>query len=136
MNLIIPIILLGLAAISKSCMDVFITQAKWEKTIFKQIVYKAKNKFWRNFWSYIDLSYVNKYKDIKSLQPKFIGSTTIFVFLTDAWHFFQLLTYTFLFFAIVTYTPQYNLIIDFIILRVFFGIIFSFAYYLLLEETK
>lgn len=34
------------------------------------------------------LSWKNKYKeDLKT--PKFIGSTTIFVFLTDAWHFFK-----------------------------------------------
>jgi hypothetical protein len=136
MNLLLPLIFLGLAAMSKSCMDVFITQSKWEKTIFKPIVYKTKNKFWRNFWSYIDMSYVNKYKDIRSLEPKFVGSTTIFVFLTDAWHFFQFLTYAFLFIAIVTNMPQYSLIIDFIILRVFFGITFSLTYYLLVEETK
>lgn len=41
------------------------------------------------FWD-ASKSWLNKYKaDVYPLQPKFFGSTTFFVFVTDAWHFFD-----------------------------------------------
>jgi hypothetical protein len=48
------------------------------------------------FWN-PKMSWVNKYKHdeegnlVKPLQPKFLGSTTWFVFTTDAWHLFKTL---------------------------------------------
>ena len=134
--MIVTIILLTFAGISKAIMDVFITQSTWEKTLFKRVAYNAKGLYWKRFWSYLDISYKNKYKDIKTLEPQFMGSTTMFVFVTDAWHFFQMLTYTSLFLGIVFYSPYVNPIIDFIILRSYFGIIFSTTYYLLKRKSK
>lgn len=132
--MIVTLLLLTIAAISKACMDVFITQSTWEKTMFKRLAWNTKNIYWKRFWSYLDVSYANKYKNIKTLEPKFLGSDTLFVFITDAWHFFQLLTYTSLFISIVTYNPHFNMIIDFIILRVYFGLVFTGSYYIVLEN--
>jgi hypothetical protein len=46
---------------------------------------KIKNhKFWNP-----EISWMNKYSDSISRKEKFLGSTTIFVTFTDAWHLFQ-----------------------------------------------
>lgn len=49
-------------------------------------VFKAQNKF---FWDPA-FSWVNKYK-VNSKKPKFFLSTTLLVWLTDAWHLFKTL---------------------------------------------
>jgi hypothetical protein len=43
---------------------------------------KAKDKFWNP-----EYSWLNKYDS--QMKPKFIGSTTVFVFVTDGWHLFK-----------------------------------------------
>lgn len=43
---------------------------------------KAKDKFWNP-----EYSWLNKYNS--QMKPKFIGSTTVFVFVTDGWHLFK-----------------------------------------------
>ena len=62
-------------------------------------------------------------------EPKFFGSKTFFVFLTDAWHLFQMIMLTCLFIGI-SITAFYSgsflfMIIKVIILRSFFGLTFN-----------
>lgn len=79
-----------LLIVSGSCKGVMDTiQFHYEISIFNN---ENHNQL---FWD-PKLSWRNKYKK-NSRSPKFWGSTTIFVFVTDAWHLFQFLTYTLIF---------------------------------------
>lgn len=71
-----------IAAFSKAVMDVL--NFHYGESLFV----KAKNKF---FWDPL-LSHLNKYKNGDPTQgPRFFGSTTFFVWTTDAWHLFQMI---------------------------------------------
>lgn len=80
-------ILLIVSGLCKGVMDTI--QFHYEISIFNN---ENHNQL---FWD-PKLSWRNKYKK-NSRSPKFWGSTTIFVFVTDAWHLFQFLTYTLIF---------------------------------------
>ena len=62
-------------------------------------------------------------------EPKFYGSTTFFVFVTDAWHLFQMIMIFTMFMgvAITSYNCEtpIELIFKIIILRCFFGLSFT-----------
>ncbi len=47
------------------------------------------------FWN-PKLSWCNKYVSCDNHAPRFIGSTTIFVFVTDGWHFMKFIYSTFM----------------------------------------
>ena len=69
-----------IAAISNAIMDKLAHHYK------RSIFAKRKNQAW---WD-PNISWKNKYKNLDPKQgPKFWGATTIFVFTTDAWHFFK-----------------------------------------------
>ena len=81
-TVLIIIILLIIAAISNAVMDTI--SFRFEKSIFS----KFKNKDWFD----PSISWKNKYKDkCPDKGPAFWGSTTFFVWVTDAWHFFQMI---------------------------------------------
>ncbi len=52
--------------------------------------HNAKDKYWNP-----EYSWLNKYDS--QMKPKFIGSTTVFVFVTDGWHLMKWLRNIFLF---------------------------------------
>jgi len=80
-----------IAGISKSIMDT--VDFHFNQSIFNNI----KNKKWRNWFNESE-GWKNKYKDRDPKKgPAFPGSTTIFVFITDAWHFFQMIMLSSLF---------------------------------------
>lgn len=114
------------AAIFKAIIDTL--QFHYNKSIF------IKRKM-QNWWN-PEISWMNKYKDHDvSKGEAFLGSTTIFCWITDAWHFFQSLYLNFIFLAIVFFDPIikteiliWNLIISFIIYRVTFGFIFEILF--------
>ena len=82
------IILLIIAAISKAVMDT--VDFKFNKSIFSKI--KSEKK---RLWFNQSQGWKNKYKNSDPEQgPAFPGSTTVFVFITDAWHFFQMIMLT------------------------------------------
>lgn len=88
MVFLIIVLLLIIAGISKSIMDV--VNFHYKTSIFSEM----KKGFW---WNPSE-SWKNKYKDRDpSKGPAFFGSTTFFVFVTDSWHFFQMLMYLSLF---------------------------------------
>ncbi len=122
LSLIIGIVLVSIAGISKAIMDKL--QFHYHKCIFKINPVKYDQKFWDP-----TLSWENKYKEGSMIEPKFLGSTTYFVFLTDAWHFFQMIMLLSLFIGI-SLTAYYSgsiiyMIIKVIVLRSFFGLSFS-----------
>tara|TARA_B100000927_G_C16219517_1_gene370873 strand:- start:13 stop:444 length:432 start_codon:yes stop_codon:yes gene_type:complete len=79
--LIISIILIILSGASEAVMDK--VQFHYDKSIFWN-----DDKYKQTFWD-PDRSWVNKYKPGSTSKPKFWGSTTFFVFTTDAWHLFK-----------------------------------------------
>ena len=89
MTLIIIIILIVISGISKSIMDT--CNFHFEQSIF-----------FNNEWFNMKESWKNKYKDRDPLKgPAFFGSTTFFVWVTDAWHFFQQIMLSSLFLSII-----------------------------------
>jgi hypothetical protein len=122
LSLIIGIVLVSIAGSSKAIMDKL--QFHYHKCIFKINPVKYDQKFWDP-----TLSWENKYKEGSMTEPKFLGSTTYFVFLTDAWHLFQMIMLLSLFIGI-SLTAYYSgsfiyMIIKVIVLRSFFGLSFS-----------
>jgi hypothetical protein len=80
----IGIILVILAGICKAVMDTVADH--YDNSVF------ASKEFDRYFWDK-SISWANKYMNDMSRRPRFWGSTTVFVFVTDAWHLFQFCTY-------------------------------------------
>jgi len=80
------IILFIFSAISKAIIDKL--QYHFYESVFNS------EKFNPLFWN-PEISWKNKYKNGNVLDgPKFFGSTTIFVFITDAWHLFNTIMFT------------------------------------------
>lgn len=116
------LIFIFIAGISKAVMDTLLFH-------FNKSIFSNKNEKWWN----PTVSWKNKYKDNDPNKgAKFFGSTTFLVFLTDAWHFFQMLFLTSIFLGLVFYTPtlivSYAWIIDFVIYRIVFGFSFNLFY--------
>lgn len=113
-----------LAGICNSIMDV--TQLHYSTSIFSN--FKTK-------WFAKD-SWRNKYKNRDKKQgPLFPGSTTIFVFVTDGWHFFQSLMVTFFILMALFYKPLIHLqwkglelLVSFIILKILYSLTFELFY--------
>ena len=119
---IIGLILTIFAGLSEAVMDTL--QFHFYKSPFA----KYNNQFWNP-----QLSWRNKYKKgDPSLGPKFPGSTTIFVSLTDGWHLFKLLRNLFLFVGLCLIAiPCLNInyiIIYFIAARILYGISFQLLF--------
>lgn len=75
------------------------------------------------------------------LGEKFLGSSTVFSFLTDAWHFFKFTMLTSLFLTIVFYTPIIKmdgafleLAANFILLRLIYGAVFEIIFSKILKK--
>jgi hypothetical protein len=121
-SLSIGIILASIAGMSKAIMDKL--QFHYHKCIFKFDPVRYNQNFWDP-----TLSWSNKYKEGSMTEPKFFGSTSYFVFLTDAWHLFQMLMLICLFIGIAIvsfYSVSFIfMMIKVIILRLFFGLSFT-----------
>lgn len=121
-SLAIGIILASIAGMSKAIMDKL--QFHYHKCLFKFDPVRYNQNFWDP-----TLSWSNKYKEGSMTEPKFFGSTSYFVFLTDAWHLFQMLMLICLFIGIAV-TSFYSgsfifMMVKVIILRLFFGLSFT-----------
>lgn len=81
-TVIIIVLLLIISAISKSIMDLI--NFKFSDSVFS----KLRNKEWFD----PSESWKNKYKDRDPQKgAAFFGSTTFLSWITDAWHFFQMI---------------------------------------------
>lgn len=116
----ISIILLVLAGICNACMDV--VQFHFSLSLFSRL----KNQEWIN----PKISYKNKwnYESGFIKGEKFFGSSTIFVFVTDLWHFAKALMLLLIMLAIVFYQPMFKWYFDIIILYASFTITFELFY--------
>ncbi len=112
----ISIILFVFAAILNAITDVL--DFHYSKSIFT----KCKNSQWIN----PALSWKNKWKNGDPNQgEKFLGSSTIFVFVTDLWHLCKFLMMLLIVFAIVFYSVLFSWWIDLIILFAIYFLIFE-----------
>lgn len=111
------IIFIVLASICKAIKDTL--NFHYEKS---SVFRKYNAKYWNPA-----ISWQNKYKeDLKT--PKFFGSTTFLVFLTDAWHLFDFLQTIFCITAMVVYSKIVFFIVDIFILYCIFSICFELFY--------
>lgn len=59
---------------------------------------------------------------------RFIGSSTVFVLLTDAWHFFGMLRNVSMILAIVLYVPVWSWWLDGLVMWVLHNVVFEACY--------
>jgi hypothetical protein len=102
-------------------------QFHYDNSIFKRF----KNQ---RFW-YPSFSWMNKWKNGDPKQgERFLGSSTIFVGLTDAWHTFKLLhnlsIFLGLFFIAISQVTILWMFFYFIIARIIFGLSFSLFFWI------
>lgn len=135
--LILSALFVLVSSASEAVMDK--VQFHWNKSIFSI----NPKKYWEDFWNPY-FSWKNKYSDIATKKPKFIGSTTIFVFLTDAWHLFKFFKNTSIFLSIFfsvmvgyEYDFQMNILLFAILfvfsLRILYGLCFTLFFDKILE---
>lgn len=87
-----------LAAICDAVMDKL--GFHYDRSIFRR---KGHETVEHQYYWDPSVSHLNKYKGRDAKKgPRFFGSTTIFVFLTDAWHLSQFLMNLFIIFTVVT----------------------------------
>jgi len=125
MILVISLIIISLAGLAEAVMDVI--QFHFSDSIFSNSI-KYKN----NYWNPQD-SWKNKWKDYDpQLGEKFKGASTLFVFTTDAWHFFKFIRTSLLFIGlgIIAWKVEsfINLILLITLARTIFGIAFTLGF--------
>lgn len=95
--------------------------------------YSSKFKKYNNdFWNPL-ISWKNKWKDGNPLNgPKFTGSSSFFVFLTDGWHLFKMIRNILIFIGLLglgfVIHNFYYLIFFFILSRLIYGAGFWMSY--------
>lgn len=125
--LIISILLIIFAGASEAIMDKL--QFHFDKSIFSN-----KDKYKQLFWNPVE-SWKNKWKeDLKT--ERFAGSSTAFVFTTDAWHLFKFFRNTSLFIGLgLIAFIDFNPIVLIISLRLIFALAFNLFFdYILLKK--
>jgi len=130
----LSILFLSLAGICNAIMDTILFH--WDKSIFKG----SKLEWWAN----PEVSYKNKWKNHSNSEDgeKFPGSSTIFVFITDLWHFAQSFMITFFVLGVLFYDsivvikgyPLVSLLIDFVILKGVFSLTFELFWSKILKK--
>jgi len=117
---ILGLLFVAAASVSEAIMDKI--QFHYDISIFSQ--YKYKQTFWNP-----NLSWVNKWKDSSAREEKFLGSSSIFVFTTDAWHLFKFFRNTFLFIGLPLLSfGSMNIILAAILARIIYGLVFTICF--------
>ena len=130
----LSILFLSLAGICNAIMDTILFH--WDKSIFKG----SKLEWWAN----PEVSYKNKWKNNSNSLggEKFPGSSTVFVWVTDLWHFAQSFMITFFVLGVLFYDsivvikgyPLVSLLIDFVILKGVFSLTFELFWSKILKK--
>ena len=132
---IIALLFITTSAASEAVMDKL--QFHYDRSIFPQNPSKYNKLFWDP-----KLSWENKWKDSSAREEKFPGSSTIFVFLTDAWHFFKFVKNTSMFIALFfgTLATSFllsnvfvSLLLAVLVARVIYGLTFTLFFDKILE---
>jgi hypothetical protein len=119
--------LLSISGICKAVMDTL--QFHYDNSIFT--LYNFNNQFWNP-----KFSWRNKYSKHSQTVERFPLSTTIFVFITDAWHLFQAICFSILFTIIIssnsititTINAVVSNVIEFLFCTIYFGIPFLYFF--------
>lgn len=111
------------AAVCEGVMDTL--QFHYTRSVFHQFSNKT-------FWD-PTISWRNKYRDgDPAAGPRFPGSITVFVGLTDAWHLFKLLRNVFVclavFLLLSAFISVYWSMLYVVLYRVVYGFIFTVSY--------
>ena len=116
---ILGLLFVSASSIAEAIMDKI--QFHYDKSIYSQDKYK------QTFWNPTK-SWVNKWKeDLKT--ERFLGSSTIFVFTTDAWHLFKFFRNTFLFIGLPLLSfGSMNIILAAILARIIYGLVFTICF--------
>ena len=130
----LSVIFFALAGMCNAIMDK--VNFHWDESIFKGSKYEQ--------WANPAVSYKNKWKNhSNSLDgERFPGSSTIFVWTTDLWHFAQSFMITFFVLGALFYDgvssiegfPILSLIIDYVLLKMAFSISFEVFWSIVLEK--
>jgi hypothetical protein len=121
-NFYVILALLIVGSIAKAIMDVL--QFHYSDSIFGKLK-KASLIKWFNPL----ISCNNKWKDGNPANGEsFLGSSTVFVSLTDAWHFFQHIMLFCFMASIVLYKSFFGIFIDFGIFYILFTCVFELFY--------
>lgn len=134
------LILLALAGMCNAVMDVLFT--RWNVCVFRNLnpLFWNPQVSWKNKWAQPypqpathEWYYFGFYPEYKERFPY---SSTIFVFLTDAWHLAKFLMLWFIMFAIVFYKPlSGNVLLDAFVFYCTFTVTFTMFYsYVLIDE--
>ena len=126
-TIIIGLTFIIISAIAKSIMDKL--QFHYDKSIFKNF---KNQQFWDG-----RISWKKKWKNgDKEQGEKFPGSSTIFVFSTDAWHLFQSIFLNSLFIGLFFIGGNYDYLngLVFLLARIVFGLIFTYTFHKKLEN--
>lgn len=116
---IIGLLLVIISAISESIMDKI--QFHFKKSVF------SGERFNPLFWN-PETSWKNKW-DSTLKKPKFFLSTTMLVFLTDAWHFFKFVRNTTLFIGLpVMCLSGINILVVIAAARIAYGLAFTLMF--------
>jgi hypothetical protein len=117
---ILGLLFVAASSIAEAIMDKI--QFHYDKSIFSQDKYK------QTFWNPTK-SWVNKWKDDSAKEEKFLGSSSIFVFTTDAWHLFKFFRNTFLFIGLPLLSfGSMNIILAAILARIIYGLVFTICF--------
>jgi hypothetical protein len=114
---VITIVLIFLAGICNAMMDVL--EFRYDTSIFS---------FWNNqLWVNPTYSWVNKWKwdGDRKIGERFLGSSTVFVFLTDLWHLSKFLMLVLLMGGAVFYHPIINWWLDLLLIYSIFTVTFE-----------
>lgn len=131
----LSILFLALAGMCNAIMDKI--NFHWDESIFKG----SKLDWWAN----PEVSYKNKWKNNSNSTDgeKFPGSSTVFVWVTDLWHFAQSFMITFFVLAVLFYgdgivnlfdTTWINMVCDLIILKGAFSLSFELFWSVILKK--
>jgi len=132
----LSILFLSLAGMCNAIMDTLVFH--WDTSIFKGSKYE--------WWANPEISYRNKWKNNSNSKDgeKFPGSSTIFVWVTDMWHFTQSFMISFFVLGALSYDGiteltdinWVNILIDFILLKLSFSLTFELFWSKLLKKDR
>lgn len=133
---IVILILFAIAAICKAIMDT--VDFRFENSIFNKIK-SEQIRLWFNQSE----GWKNKYKDRDPAQGRaFPGSLTWLVWVTDAWHFFQMIMLTCMQVAVIIPIivifgfPWWSLFVMLVVVKLYMGGIFELFWDKLLKDKK
>jgi hypothetical protein len=117
---ILGLVFVAASSVAEAIMDKI--QFHYDKSIF------SNDKYKQTFWDPTK-SWVNKWKDSSAKDERFLGSSSIFVFTTDAWHLFKFFRNTFLFIGLPLLSfGSINVILAAILARIIYGLVFTICF--------